>query len=161
MSVDSPTKVTTGGGLSASASTQSTGKLLIIAGLGIQVVFFGFFVFVAFLFHLRMRTAPKIASQQSLPWKRHLYVLYFTSICIFVRSIMRVTEYVQGFNGYILTHEYFLYVFDAVLMWAVMVIFNIEHPSEVTALMNGGRIMRGLKVGYVASAHSTDGTMMT
>lgn len=38
----------------------------------------------------------------------------------------------MGNNGYLLRHEYFLYVFDATLMLGVMVLFNIVHPSEVT-----------------------------
>jgi len=39
-----------------------------------------------------------------------------------------------------------LYVFDAVLMLAVMVLFNFIHPSEVKALLTGGDMMRGLKL---------------
>lgn len=48
-----------------------------------------------------------------------------------VRSIFRLAEYLQGNNGYLLHHEAFLYVFDALLMFITMVIFNIVHPQEV------------------------------
>jgi hypothetical protein len=41
------------------------------------------------------------------------------------RSIVRVAEFVQGFEGEIYTHEVFLFLFDAIPMAAVMVIFNI------------------------------------
>ncbi len=46
-----------------------------------------------------------------------------------IRSIVRVVEFVQGFEGNILRHEAYLYVFDAVPMAAVMVCFNIWYPS--------------------------------
>jgi hypothetical protein len=45
------------------------------------------------------------------------------------RSIVRVVEFVQGFEGEIYTHEVFLFLFDALPMAAVMVIFNIWYPS--------------------------------
>ena len=61
-----------------------------------------------------------------------MHTLYAASGLIMFRSIFRVVEYVQGNNGYLLRHEYFLYIFDAVLMLVVMVLFNFIHPSEVT-----------------------------
>lgn len=69
-----------------------------------------------------------------LPWKRHIYVLYITSVLIFIRSLFRVIEYIQGPNGYLLSKEIYLYVFDAGLMVVVMFLFNVVHPSQVTEL---------------------------
>lgn len=60
-----------------------------------------------------------------------MLALYVVSILIFVRSIVRVVEYIQGFGGYIMTHEAFLYIFDAVVMWLAVVMMNWIHPSEV------------------------------
>tara|TARA_R110002060_G_scaffold984_5_gene2271 strand:+ start:888 stop:1130 length:243 start_codon:yes stop_codon:yes gene_type:complete len=51
-------------------------------------------------------------------------------------------EYIQGFDGYLLSHEVYLYIFDAVLMLAVMVIVNVVHPSEVIALIKGGNVAK-------------------
>lgn len=68
----------------------------------------------------------------ALPWKRHLHNLYLASTLIMVRSIFRVVEYIQGNAGYLLSHEAFLYIFDATLMLLVMVSFNWIHPSQVT-----------------------------
>ena len=65
-------------------------------------------------------------------------VLYVTSGLIMVRNIVRVIEYAQGNGGYLLGHEFVLYVFDAVLMLAVMAILNIWHPSEIAAYVKGG-----------------------
>lgn len=63
-----------------------------------------------------------------------------------IRSIFRVVEYIMGNAGYLLRHEYYLYIFDAVFMFGVMVVFNAVHPSEVQALLKGGRMARGLKM---------------
>jgi hypothetical protein len=74
------------------------------------------------------------AEVDTLPWKRHLYNLYIASTLIIVRSVFRVIEYLQGNSGYLLSHEVFLYLFDALLMLAVMVLFLGVHPSEITEL---------------------------
>jgi hypothetical protein len=71
-------------------------------------------------------------SLSDLPWQRHLFNLYFTSALIMIRSIFRAVEYIGGNAGYLLSHEVFLYVFDATLMFFIMVSFNWVHPSRVT-----------------------------
>lgn len=141
-----------------------TGEKIIIAGLFTQLFFFGAFVIVAGVFHYRLvndkplqkrikhrttrnhehvsstSSSMPITSSRSVlndtPWKRHLFNLYITSGLIMVRSIFRVIEYLQGNAGYLLSHEVFLYVFDAALMLAVMLLFNWFHPSEVTETYN-------------------------
>jgi hypothetical protein len=37
----------------------------------------------------------------------------------------------MGQDGYLLDHEIFLYVFDAMLMFITMVLFNVFHPSRI------------------------------
>lgn len=69
--------------------------------------------------------------------------MYVTSCLIMIRSLFRVVEYLQGFNGYILEHEAFLYIFDALLMFSVMAVFIAVHPSEVNALLKGGQAAKG------------------
>lgn len=67
-----------------------------------------------------------------------MYSLYAVSVLIFVRCLVRLIEYGQGWSGYILSHEAFLFIFDALLMFLAMVIMNWVHPSEVKALIRGG-----------------------
>lgn len=133
-----------GGGIQASgtAAALETGTHIIVAGLFIQLVFFGVFIVVAILFHVRMNKVPTAASS-NVPWKKHFHTLYATSLLIMIRSIFRVIEYLQGFSGYLLSHEIYLYIFDACLMLAVLVIFNFVHPSEVQALLKGGKVAKG------------------
>ena len=112
-----------------------TGQNIIVGGLIIQIIFFGIFMLTATIFDIRIRKAPTLRSADpAIPWKKHMRVLYIASAFIMIRSVFRVIEYVQGNDGYILRHEEFLYIFDGCLMLAVLVLFNIIHPSEITAL---------------------------
>lgn len=124
-----------GGGLLAKAKTESDVKLgnnVITAGLGIQVLFFGLFVIVAGIFHYRINSYPTTRSQATrVPWQRYLMVLYAASILILIRSVFRIIEYVMGQDGVLLSKEIYLYVFDATLMFLVMAVFNIWHPSAI------------------------------
>lgn len=120
----------------------STGQNVIIGGLLVQIIFFGFFLISAFVFQRRLAlhsTAEGIAGY--LPWRKHLYALYTSSLLVLVRSIVRVVEYIQGMDGYVMSHEAFIYVFDGMLMFALMVIFLVIHPSEVNCLLGRGRVM--------------------
>ena len=66
------------------------------------------------------------------------------AILIGVRSVFRVIEYFEGFSGFLLSHDVSLYVFDALPMAVVMVLFNIFHPSEITVALKGGRWIKRL-----------------
>ncbi|KAM3414324.1 hypothetical protein BST61_g10971 [Cercospora zeina] len=128
-----------GGGLMASGSAD-TGETIVLGGLGVQVVFFGLFVFTGVSWNVKMRSrgsASRRTSLKGLPWQKHMISLYIVSILIFVRSIVRMVEYAQGYTGYIISREWYLFVFDALLMWLAMVTMNIVHPSEVAAQIRG------------------------
>ena len=127
-----------GGGIMV--ESMQMGENIIIGGLVLQVIFFGLFVIVALCFHYKLSCVPTERIRSSyLPWKRHLAALYISSGLILVRSIFRVVEYAQGNAGYLLKHEYFLYVFDSTLILGVMVFFTLVHPSEINALLKGGK----------------------
>ncbi|KAJ5210630.1 hypothetical protein N7491_010436 [Penicillium cf. griseofulvum] len=135
-----------GGGLMGSdiADDRDTGSYLIVGGLFVQIVFFGCFIATALLFHVRIHRKPtqKVLTNRP-PFLRHIVALYTTSLLIFVRSIVRVVEFIQGFDGFVISHEVFIYLFDAVLMLAVMLIMNWVHPSEVKTHLTGGRMSKG------------------
>lgn len=117
---------------------MKNGERVIVVGLFVQLAFFGFFVFVAFSFDMKLKRYPIPRCHDSdIPWRKHLNVLYSTSALIMVRLVFRVIEYIQGNSGYLLKHEVFLYIFDACLMWLTMVIFNFCHPSEIGKFLGG------------------------
>ncbi|KAH6677697.1 RTA1 like protein [Halenospora varia] len=105
---------------------------MVVAGLLIQVVMFGLFIVVALLFQSRMKSNPTPASYHpEIPWKQSLHMLYLVSLLIMIRSIFRVIEFVMGYDGYPLKHEWTLYVFDSVLMVFVTGVFYWRFPSEL------------------------------
>ena len=120
-----------GGGLQASGN-YNTGQKVIIGGLFVQVVVFSIFLVTALVFHYK-------ASKQStantffsiVRWKRYLHILYITSTLILIRSVFRVVEYLQDHDGYLVSHEIFLYMLDALLMFLVMVIFAIWYIGDL------------------------------
>lgn len=123
-----------GGGILASSNGQnvSLGENIITAGLGIQLLSFGFFITLAGVFHYRIKLLPTTRSTSpDIPWERYLWTLYTASLCILIRSIFRVVEYVMGQDGFLLSHEIFLYIFDATPMLITMAIYNVMHPSRI------------------------------
>lgn len=125
---------------SGTISAMHTGENIIIGGLVVQVLFFGCFIVTSLIWHSRMRKLPtsRIISK-SIPWEMQLYALYSASVLILVRSVFRLIEYGQGNDGYLISHEYYLYIFDSTLMWITMAILAWVHPSEITALLKGGK----------------------
>ncbi|OTA67978.1 RTA1-domain-containing protein [Hypoxylon sp. EC38] len=123
-----------GGGIQAGGTLDlfNIGEKIIIVALFIQIAFFGFFIVSAVVFDRRITNYPtRVAAGRVIPWRRHLVVLYSVSTIILVRSIFRVVEYLQGNSGYIISHEYFLYIFDALLMAAVMIIFLVWYVDDL------------------------------
>lgn len=123
-------------------NARKAGNWIVIGGLAVQLIFFGFFIAVISVFWIRMRRNPTAQSKLlTVPWSKHLFVLFSASVLIMVRSVFRLIEYVQGQNGYLLKHELYLYVFDAALMFATLLIFNIIHPTQISAVAKGGNMI--------------------
>ncbi|KAK1490335.1 RTA1 [Colletotrichum cuscutae] len=123
-----------GGGIQAAGTLElyDIGEKIIIVGLLVQMVIFGFFIITTILFHHRISRKPTSAAIEGIvPWRRYLWVLYSTSLIILVRSVFRVIEYLQGNRGYLISHEIFLYIFDTVLMVAVMAIFLVWYVEDL------------------------------
>ncbi|KAJ5947874.1 RTA1 like protein [Penicillium verhagenii] len=121
-----------GAGMMVSSSLSKIGQGIVLAGLALQVLSFCIFIITAYMFQTGMHRRPTAeAFDPYVPWKQHLYALYGVSALILVRSIFRLVEYAMGNQGYPLSNEWMLYVFDAVPMFIAMVIFGIWHPTEL------------------------------
>ena len=120
-----------GGGIMAGGDMDkiNMGQKIILAGLFLQIIMFGLFILISILFHHRLRKSP---TQQSchpdLRWQKVLFVLYAVSVLIMIRNIFRVAEYIEGYDGLLLSVEWPIYVFDALLMAATMLIFYWGYP---------------------------------
>ncbi|KAJ4405939.1 hypothetical protein N0V85_004584 [Neurospora sp. IMI 360204] len=125
----------TGGGILAkgsSAQDQDFGNNIILAGLGIQVAFFGLFILTTILFHVRIAANPTPKSYSvTVPWRQFLWALYVTSSLILIRSLFRMVEYASGFDSVLMKREVYLLVLDGMLMSIVSAAFLWYHPSKI------------------------------
>ncbi|KAL4928056.1 RTA1 domain-containing protein [Aspergillus undulatus] len=121
------------------SESADTGEHIIVGGLFVQIIFFAFFVATAGIFELRMaRQSVVVPSQLRSIWRRHRMALCFTSVLILIRSVIRVVEYLMGYDSYLMRQEVFIYVFDALLMFIVVFTLNWIHPSEVNCALGRG-----------------------
>lgn len=122
-------------------SAMDTGANIVIGGLGVQLVFFSFFVFVSVRFHRRYKKVEEGISTPSTPpssrlekfttgWEPIMWALYAACALILIRSIFRVVEFVQGNDGFIMKREYLLYIMDACLMSLTGLALVAVHPGS-------------------------------
>ncbi|KAL1852529.1 hypothetical protein Daus18300_012127 [Diaporthe australafricana] len=124
-----------GGGMltqAKSADDVKKGENIIIGGLFIQIIFFGFFMIVALVFHRRISQHPTRGAMMVVsPWKQLIYVLYVSSGLIMIRSVYRVMEYIMGSEGVLMAKEFYLYFLDALPMLLVAFSYCYFHPGQV------------------------------
>ncbi|KAH6869072.1 RTA1 like protein-domain-containing protein [Thelonectria olida] len=117
-----------GAGIMVKSDSPKTGENIILGGLFIQIIIFGFFAVTAAIFHVRVR---RYRTPSHSNWQQTMRMLYIVSVTIMVRSIFRVVEYIMGQDGYLLKNEWTLYVFDALLMFGVVVMLAWRYPDDL------------------------------
>jgi hypothetical protein len=118
-----------GGGMQVIDSMRSMGQKILIVGLIIQLAFFGFFLYVSLSFLIRLRrTGLHVIGG---PWYRLLHILLLVSALVIGRCVFRIIENVEGMDGYLYSHEVYMYLFDAVPMFTVQSIFHFYHPGKI------------------------------
>ena len=121
----------TGGGMMVQGGENAqTGSEIILIGLIIQLVFFFIFIFLTILFHIRANKLKELNESKG-NWKMLLKILEVSCMLILIRSVYRVVEYAQGFDGYLITHEVYQYSLDALMMLLVQLLYNCAHPGKV------------------------------
>jgi hypothetical protein len=121
-----------GASMMAVSDDPKLGEGMIIAGLVVQIVVFGMYIVTSAIFHHSVRTQRRnVYANYGDNWEKLLIMLYVVSALIMVRSVFRVVEYVMGQDGYLLRHEWTLYVFDALLMFAAVAIFAWRFSGPV------------------------------
>lgn len=121
-----------GGGLQAVKSfNRTTAERIVLGGLLLQILIFGIFAIVAMIWHRRMKRRPTDASLADTKgrWESIMYMLYGVSVLIMMRSVFRVIEYAMGRDGYLLQHEWTMYVFDSALMVITVFVFAWWYPG--------------------------------
>ncbi|KAL5321395.1 hypothetical protein ACEPPN_009353 [Leptodophora sp. 'Broadleaf-Isolate-01'] len=123
-----------GGGMMAQSSMADMGQKIILGGLFVQLLFFGFFLIVSLIFYKRMRSSPArftIPAYGTRTWVALLKLLFAAAALIILRCIFRVVEFGQGHDGYLASHEVYMYLFDAFPMFVVQAMFHFVHAGDV------------------------------
>ncbi|KAI0893068.1 RTA1 like protein [Annulohypoxylon nitens] len=146
-----------GGGVLTQAKSLDDvrrGENIIIGGLCVQILFFGFFMIVTFVFHRRISGKPtRNALTVRTPWRKLLIVLYVSSSLIMVRSVYRVIEYILGSDGELQSKEVYLYILDALPMLIVALSYNFFHPSQVVSHDNKDQNMSVTSLDVLGESH--------
>ncbi|KAJ4251541.1 hypothetical protein NW762_011530 [Fusarium torreyae] len=108
------------------------GRIILIAGLVTQLAALSIFILTSLYIFIRIRqeTGPFLDSSL-VRWRRYFRVIEAVTVIMIVRSIVRAVEYLEGQGGYVISHEVFIYLFDASLMFLVMLLFLIVHPGRL------------------------------
>ncbi|KAI9354613.1 RTA1 like protein-domain-containing protein [Zopfochytrium polystomum] len=105
------------------------GVKIMIVGLFIQVVSFLFFLVLAAVFY-RRAVAAGLATPGRAHWIGVFWVEVACALIVFVRSLFRVIEFWQGFDGSIAKIEALMYIFDPCLMAVVVYLLAVFHPAR-------------------------------
>lgn len=118
---------------SGEQSSIELSKKILLGGLIAQVAALGFFILTCWHAHSRIKGSPtnNILANPSINWQNHFRALELVTVVLIVRSVVRAVEYLQGVDGFVASHEIFIYLFDALLIWFIMVTFLILHPSRL------------------------------
>lgn len=134
-----------GGGIASAASHENknpnTGTYIMVAGLAFQVL--TLFIFMGLSVDFCLRTLKRYkelgaddafdqthaALRQSKRFKGFLIALAFATLCIFTRSVYRVAELSEGWEGHLIhTQKYFIGLEGAIVSAAVIAL-NVFHPG--------------------------------
>lgn len=58
-----------------------------------------------------------------------LGAMVLSVLCIYVRSIYRTIELLQGWKGFLITHEKYFIALDGAMMVVAVAVFNLLHPG--------------------------------
>jgi hypothetical protein len=122
-------------------SQSKTGTNIMVAGIVFQLVSITLFSILFGIFVARVRRmrpgqrdeakAPEDLMQNNSYSKVRALVIATVISClmIYIRSVYRTVELLQGWRGYLISREGYFIGFDAILMFVAVVVFNVVHPG--------------------------------
>ncbi|KAL1654077.1 Lipid-translocating exporter-like protein rta1 [Didymella pomorum] len=134
-----------GGGMMAQASMADMGQKIMLIGLFVQLLFLGFFLSISLIFWKRMLRSSK---QYAVPqygkhsWDALLKMVLAAAVIIILRCVFRVIEFAQGHSGYLVSHEIYMYIFDAAPMLVVQIMMHFVYAAEVFGVGSHSRLGR-------------------
>ncbi|GAB1743126.1 hypothetical protein NU219Hw_g8982t1 [Hortaea werneckii] len=121
------------------AGQQANAVYYIAGGLIFQLLAFFFFIFMAVRVEKGLKrevVGTLMTCGLGKKWKKYFWALYAVSALIILRNAIRVIEFLQGTDGTIASNEAYLYVFDAVPMFLVVLVLALLHPGRLLKAAN-------------------------
>ncbi|KAI0888535.1 putative RTA1 domain protein [Annulohypoxylon maeteangense] len=118
---------------SGDPSAIRTSRIILLSGIITQFVALSFFVLqIVFLYNrIKRDLTTVLLHDPSIRWQFHFYSISLVALLLILRAVVRAVEYLQGEDGYVISHESFIYAFDGAPMFLVMLIFLILHPARL------------------------------
>lgn len=133
-----------GGGMASAASHSNknpeTGNHIMVAGLAFQV--FTLLVFMLLCTDFAVRTVVRsnrmgdaaldpthAALRRSMKFRAFLVALTLSTICIFIRSVYRVVELGEGWDGALIKNQTLFIVLEGVMVVIAVLVLNAFHPG--------------------------------
>jgi len=159
-----------GGGLAATAneySESNTGRAIMVAGVVFQVVSLLVFMALSLEFAFRLRRTSESTKDKRFFALRNTkkfiwfqYALGAAVVLIFIRSVYRVAELQQGFNGPIANDEVTFMILEGPMIFLAVLVMTVLHPG----IAFGGElsstawsIKQSRKVACVTNTSSVEG----
>ncbi|KAL4906049.1 hypothetical protein BDW74DRAFT_137621 [Aspergillus multicolor] len=122
-----------GGGMASVAAAQENGNTkpgtnIMVAGIIFQMASITVFVLCAADF-VRRTLRRRLLQSYTRTIVPLLAAMIFSVLCIYVRSIYRTIELLEGWSGYLITTERFFIALDGAMMVLAVAIFNVIHPG--------------------------------
>ncbi|KAJ2866031.1 hypothetical protein GGH94_001806 [Coemansia aciculifera] len=118
----------TGGGMMTSYRRREAGKIIVLVGLIVQLIFLA--CFLATTFYVWTSQAYAVAmgprDSSSVSAKRKvLFTIVATTVLLYLRSIYRIVEFADGYGGAIYSAEWAFYVFDTLIIFLAFVVYIV------------------------------------
>ncbi|OCB89125.1 RTA1-domain-containing protein [Sanghuangporus baumii] len=137
------------GGAKASSAVSNGedpegGAHIMLIGIILQMVAITFYVLLASEFFVRFVTKRPVRMTSYLavdPSKKHLHTkmkimifgLGFSTVCIFIRTVYRTIELLNGFTGRIIRTQIYFNVLDGLMIVLATYCLNFLHPGYLLA----------------------------
>lgn len=137
-----------GGAMASMADTKAdseTGTHIMVGGMVFQIVSMSFYMILFLQFFNKVRYFNKQQYRNLEPefdpnfehvrsrklFKCFPYLVFISVVLVFIRCIYRVVELAQGWTGYLISHEVYLFTLDALMIALTAIILLVVHPGVV------------------------------
>jgi hypothetical protein len=112
------------------------GRTILIGGLITQIAALSLFILNTEFLNRKITQRARSRADWQVNHKKFFRILEGVTLLLIIRSVVRSVEFLQGSDGFVITHEIFIYLFDATLVFIAMTALLVVHPGE---LMNNGK----------------------